>query len=78
MNKVIEYFNNKRIGKVLLQLCGAFLITALGYNSMQPQDLSTWSGVFDLILGVLKNPYLLCLCLYNGYLSLSNTSKKEV
>lgn len=64
---------NKR--KVIIQVLVAFILTALGYNSLEPQNLTTWSGVWDLIVGIVCNPYLLVLCLYNAYTALSNPKK---
>lgn len=50
-----------------IQVAGAFLLTALGYNMMEPQDLTTWQGLFNVVVGVFKNPYLLALCLWNAW-----------
>ena len=52
---------------IILQIGGSVLLTALGYNSMQPQDLTTWEGVGNLIVGTLTNPYLLGLCVWNAW-----------
>ena len=52
---------------IIFQICGSVLLTALGYNSMQPQDLTTWEGVGNLIVGVFTNPYLLGLCVWNAW-----------
>lgn len=48
-----------------VQLAGSFLLTALSYNMMQPQDLTTWEGLFNIVKGVFSNPYLLGLCIWN-------------
>lgn len=50
-----------------VQVAGAFLLSALAYNQMQPQDLTTWLGLYNLIVGVFKNPYLLTVCLWNAW-----------
>lgn len=52
-----------------VQVGGAMLVTALAYHSMQPQDLTTWYGLVDLGKGVLSNPYLIGLCLWNAWSS---------
>ena len=44
---------------------GGVVLTALAYNSMQPRDLITWTGLGNLLKGVGTNPYLLVLCGYN-------------
>lgn len=48
-----------------IQIIGAFILSALAYNQMQPQDLTTWQGVVDMLTGIFMNPYLLCVCLWN-------------
>lgn len=48
-----------------IQVIGAFIMCGLTYNQLQPQDLTTWSGVANLLLGTFKNPYLLVMCLWN-------------
>lgn len=48
-----------------VQIIGAFILSALAYNQMTPQDLTTWVGVADMLKGVLLNPYLLVVCLWN-------------
>lgn len=52
---------------VWIQIFGSVLLTALGYNMMNPQDLTTWHGLFELIKGVVANPYLLGLCVFNAW-----------
>lgn len=62
----------------LVQIFIAFLLTALSYNSMQPQDLTTWSGLFSLITGVFMNPYLLGLCIWNVYSAMTDPTTKGI
>ncbi len=52
------------------------MLTALTYNNLQPQDLTTWSGLFELLKGVLLNPYLLCLCLWNVWSAANDPTTK--
>ena len=59
-----------------VQIGGAFLLTALGYNLMEPQDLTTWDGLFNLIKGVLTNPYLLGLCIWNMWSAANDPTTK--
>ncbi|WP_196029375.1 phage holin [Longicatena caecimuris] len=59
-----------------VQIGGAFLLTALGYNAMQPQDLTTWEGLFNVIKGVFFNPYLLALCLWNMWSAANDPTTK--
>lgn len=55
-----------------VQVLGSIGITALAYNSMLPQDLTTWTGVIGLIKGVLHNPYLIGLCIWNAWEALND------
>ena len=61
-----------------VQVLGAFLLTALSYNAMEPQDLSTWGGLFNLVKGVFMNPYLLGLCLLNTWSAANDPTTKGV
>lgn len=61
-------FKNK---VVWVQIGVTVVTTALTYNSLQPQELTTWQGLFDLLKGVALNPYLLFMCgvsIYNLFL----------
>ena len=40
----------------------AVISTALVYNSLEPQDLTSWNGLCDLLVGIVSNPYLLFMC----------------
>lgn len=48
-----------------IQVLGAGLLAALSYNNMKPADLTTWQGVFDLLSGIVMNPFLLGMVLWN-------------
>lgn len=48
-----------------VQIVGTFIMCALAYNQMEPQDLTTWNGLFSLVIGAVKNPYCLVLCVWN-------------
>lgn len=59
-----------------VQIGGSILLTALTYNSMQPQDLTSWAGVGNLIVGVFTNPYLLGLCVWNAWSAINDPTTK--
>ena len=59
-----------------VQVGGAFILTALSYNMLQPQDLTTWEGLFNLIKGVFTNPYLLGLCIWNMWSAINDPTTK--
>lgn len=59
-----------------VQLAGAFILTALSYNMMKPQDLTTWEGLFNIIKGVFMNPYLLALCVWNMWSATNDPNTK--
>lgn len=61
-----------------VQILVAFLLTALSYNMMQPQDLTTWNGLFNVIKGVFMNPYLLGLCVWNMWSVINDPTSKGV
>lgn len=61
-----------------IQIGIGVILTALAYNSMQPQDLTTWSGVVVLIKEILNNPYLLCLCIYNGWCAVNDPTSSGI
>lgn len=61
-----------------IQIVVGILLTALAYNSMQPQDLTTWSGVMDLIKGIVNNPYLLWLCIYNAWCTINDPTSSGI
>lgn len=63
--------------KVGMHVAVTFFITALSYNSMTPQDMTTWAGVGNMLLGVVSNPYLLGLCIWNAYSAMCNNEKKK-
>lgn len=43
----------------IVQIILSILLPILAYRSMSLQDLTTWSTLGDLLIGALKNPYLL-------------------
>lgn len=61
-----------------VQVGCAFLLTALSYNVMQPQDLTTWEGLFNVIKGVFVNPYLLGLCILNVWTAANDPTTKGI
>lgn len=61
-----------------VQIVVAFIMCALAYNQMEPQDLTTWAGLFSLVVGVLKNPYCLALCVWNIFNAVNDPTTKGV
>ena len=61
-----------------VQVGGGVILTALTYNSMQPQDLTTWTGLGNLLKGVCTNPYLLALCAYNTWSAVNDPTTAGV
>ena len=62
---------------IVFQIGGSVLLTALGYNSMQPQDLTSWDGVGNIIVGIFTNPYLLGLCIWNAWSAIRKPKLKD-
>lgn len=61
-----------------VQIIGAFLLSALAYNNMQPQDLTTWAGLGALLMGVFKNPFLLGTCLWNVWSAINDPTTSGI
>lgn len=45
------------------QVLGTVLLTALSHNAMEPMHLNSWAALWELLVGVGSNPYLLGLCI---------------
>lgn len=45
----------------LLQIGAAIAIPVLAYAGLTVQDMTSWKAVWDVILGAIKNPYVLGL-----------------
>lgn len=61
-----------------VQIFGGVLLTALGYNAMQPQDLTTWAGLAALLRSIVMNPYLLGLCAWNVWSAINDPTTKGI
>ena len=59
-----------------VQVVGAFFLTALAYNNMQPQDLTTWEGLLNMCAGVIANPFLLATCIWNMFSAANDPTVK--
>lgn len=62
----------------IVQVVGAFLFAALSYNNMQPQDLTTWTGLGNMIAGIFANPFLLCSCLWSAWCAFNDPTTAGV
>ncbi len=45
---------------------------------MQPQDMTSWAGLFNVVKGVFLNPYLLGLCIWNMWSAANDPTTKGV
>lgn len=61
-----------------VQILVSIVLTALSYNSMQPADLTSWSGFFELVKGIVTNPYLLALCAWNVWSAVNDPTTAGV
>ena len=52
-------------------IVGAFA-TALAYAGLTAADITTWSGLLDVIIGTVKNPYCLFLIASNIWSALND------
>lgn len=55
INLKVRFKNPVFIAQIVLSI----LLPILAYRSMSLQDVTTWATLGDLLLGALKNPYLL-------------------
>lgn len=61
-----------------IQIVGAFILSALAYNNMRPEDMTTWFGLGEMIKGVFLNPFLLATCLWNVWSAINDPTTKGV
>lgn len=57
MNVKVRFKNPVFIAQLIL----AILTPILAYAGLTAQDLTTWSALFDLLVGAISNPYVLAL-----------------
>lgn len=55
INLKVRFKNPVFIAQIVLSI----LLPILAYRSMSLQDVTTWATLGDLLIGALKNPYLL-------------------
>lgn len=75
MEKLFERIKvNERLKNPVfwVQVIGAGILAALGYNSLEPQSLTTWCSLWNLIKGVFANPYLLAIVIWNVWSAYNN------
>lgn len=58
-------------------IVGAYA-TALAYAGLTAADLTTWAGLFDVIVGTVKNPYCLFLIASNIWNALNDPTTSGV
>ena len=51
---------------------GTFLLTALAYNQMEATQLTNWRALWDVLLGIGRNPYLLVLCAWSVWSAIND------
>lgn len=56
----------------IAQLLLAILAPILGYFGLTSQDLTTWKGLWQLIIDALSNPYVVGLILVNVWNALND------
>ncbi len=56
---------------------GAFA-TALAYAGLTAADMTTWAGLWDVIIGTVKNPYCLFLIASNIWNALNDPTTKSI
>lgn len=61
-----------------IQIITVIIITILTYFSMQPQDVTSWAILGELLLNAVKNPYLVVLVLINLFNILVDPTTKGI
>ena len=61
-----------------VQVIASVLMTAFTYNSLSPQDITTWEGLLSLMKGIGTNPYLLGLCFVNLWSAVNDPTTSGV
>lgn len=75
LKKILKELKEDKV--VIMQILGAIGLTALTYNNLQPQDMTTWEGVGNIMIGVFTNPYLLGLCVWNAWSAIRKPKVNE-
>lgn len=75
LKKVLKELQEDKV--IIMQILGSIVLTALTYNNLQPQDVTTWAGVGAILAGVFTNPYLLGLCAWNAWCAIRKPKTKE-
>ena len=65
--RMINYKVRLRNPVFIAQLVLAILTPILAYAGLTMQDLTTWKALGDLLLGAIKNPYVLSLVIVSVF-----------
>ena len=65
--RMINYKVRFRNPVFIAQLVLAILTPILAYAGLTMQDLTTWKALGDLLLGAIKNPYVLSLVIVSVF-----------
>lgn len=55
-----------------LQIVTGAVLTMLAYYGLSAEDMTTWAGLGNVVLGTLKNPYCLLLIASNVWNALND------
>ena len=58
------------------QIVVAFILPILSYYGLTAQDITTWSGLLDILKGAFSNPYvwsLIAISVYNAVIDPTST-----
>lgn len=68
-------FKNKTF---IIQFLGALFLPMLAYQGLNPEDLTTWSGVGDLFIGAFTNPYLLAITVWSVFNAVTDPTTEGI
>lgn len=68
INWLVRFKNRAFVIRLLL----AIILPILTYFGLKFEDLTSWSGVYELLLKFLSNPYLIGLSVFSALSNLPN------
>lgn len=55
-----------------IQIIVSIGMTAFAYSATEVKDLNSWRALLELIKGLINNPYLIGLCLWNAWSAIND------
>lgn len=62
----------------IIQILMAIILPILTYNGLQLSDVTTWDSVGELLLGAIKNPFLLGTVAWGVFNAITDPTTKGI